>query len=215
MLGLRGARLALTWPELLEVQVRALAGAVAECRAAGGEPRPELLVPLVASSVETELIRDRVRRILDATAGESGGTVDLRIGAVLELPRATVTADRIAGTADFFAFGTDDLTQTVWGLSREDAEAGILPEYLARGILAASPFESLDGAGVGHLISRALRAARRVDPGLRAGVYGSHGSDAASIRFFHTTGVDHVSCRPQRVPVARLEAGRAALGHLD
>ncbi|WP_037603572.1 pyruvate, phosphate dikinase [Streptacidiphilus rugosus] len=211
MLGLRGVRLGLLVPGLVAMQVRALAEALVARRLAGGDPRAELMVPLVDTVEELRQVRAEVERVLAEVGAESGVAVELPLGTMIELPRAALTAGRIATEAEFFSFGTNDLTQTTWGLSRDDAEAAFLSAYLDRGILRDSPFETLDTAGVGRLVELAVREGRAARPHLATGVCGEHGGDPASIGFFHRTGLDYVSCSPRRVPVARLEAGRAAL----
>ncbi len=200
MLGLRGVRLGLVIPELYIMQARAIAQAEMLCRDQGLNPRPEIMIPLIASAAELRQARQLI-------AAETS----LPIGTMIELPRAVVTAGEIARHADFFSFGTNDLTQTTWGLSRDDAEAEFFPRYLQLGVFDVSPFETLDRAGVGKLIAMAVADARDTKPNLSIGVCGEHGGDPDSIHFFATAGFDYVSCSPFRIPVARLEAGRAAL----
>jgi pyruvate,orthophosphate dikinase len=215
MLGLRGVRLGLTVPGLFALQVRAIAQAAAQRVKAGGDPKPEIMVPLVGSVMELHLVRDEADAIL-AEVGESEGVeLEIPIGTMVELPRAALTAFRVAEVADFFSFGTNDLTQTTWGFSRDDVEAAFFAAYLDKGVFTVSPFESLDVDGVGRLVDIATREGREVRPGLKTGVCGEHGGDPESIHFFHRTGLDYVSCSPFRVPIARLEAGRAVLGHPD
>ena len=211
MLGLRGVRLGIAVPGLVAMQVRAVAEAVVRRLADGGDPRAEIMIPLVGTVEELRLARAETERVLAEVAAETGRTLDLPIGTMIELPRAALTAGRIAGAADFFSFGTNDLTQTTWGLSRDDAEASFFPLYLEKGIFPVSPFESLDQEGVGRLVEMAVDAGRAVNPGLETGVCGEHGGDPESIHFFHRAGLDYVSCSPFRIPAARLEAGRAAL----
>jgi pyruvate,orthophosphate dikinase len=207
MLGLRGVRLGLVVPGLYAMQVRALAEAMVLRRRDGGSPDAHLMIPLVADARELELAREEavavLRRVDPALAVE--------VGVMIELPRAALTADKIARHAEFFSFGTNDLTQTTWGMSRDDAEGAFFPEYLSRRVFTVSPFESVDPEGVGALIATAVRLGRSVRPHLEIGVCGEHGGDPASIRVFHELGLDYVSCSPYRVPVARLEAGRAAV----
>ncbi|WP_416974026.1 pyruvate, phosphate dikinase [Streptomyces sp. 4F14] len=211
MLGLRGVRLGLVVPGLVAMQVRAIAEAVVERVRAGGRPRAEIMVPLVGAVEELRIERAEVERVLAEVSEESGVPVHCPVGTMIELPRAALTAGRIAGEAEFFSFGTNDLTQTTWGFSRDDVEAAFFSAYLDKGIFTASPFETLDHDGVGRLIRIAVEEGRAARPGLKIGVCGEHGGDPASVRFFHTAGLDYVSCSPFRVPVARLEAGRAAL----
>ncbi|MET7451952.1 pyruvate, phosphate dikinase [Streptomyces sp. NPDC005574] len=211
MLGLRGVRLGLVVPGLVAMQVRAIAEAVVERTRAGGSPAAEIMVPLVGAVEELRIERQEVERVLADVSKESGVPVHCPVGTMIELPRAALTAGRIAEEAEFFSFGTNDLTQTTWGFSRDDVEAAFFSAYLDRGIFAASPFETLDRAGVGRLVRIAVDEGRAARPDLKIGVCGEHGGDPDSVHFFHTAGLDYVSCSPFRVPVARLEAGRAAL----
>ncbi|WP_326719063.1 MULTISPECIES: pyruvate, phosphate dikinase [unclassified Streptomyces] len=215
MLGLRGVRLGLAVPGLVAMQVRAIAEAVVSRICDGGRPHAEIMVPLVGTVEELRLTRAEVERVLAEVVAETGQALDCPIGTMIELPRAALTAGRIAEAADFFSFGTNDLTQTTWGLSRDDAEASFFPLYLEKGIFAVSPFESLDQEGVGRLVEIAVEAGRAVNPRLQTGVCGEHGGDPESIHFFHRVGLDYVSCSPFRIPAARLEAGRAALTGTD
>lgn len=212
MLGLRGVRLGIYLPGLFALQMRALCEATAELVARGLHPEPEIMVPLVGSVRELQLVREEGEAIIADVARARG--VDLSgvtIGAMIELPRAAMTAEDLAEEADFFSFGTNDLTQTVWGFSRDDVEGVFFPHYIEAGIFGVSPFESIDVHGVGTLVSEGVRRARSTKPGIKLGVCGEHGGDPLSIHFFHGVGVDYVSCSPFRVPVARLEAGRAAV----
>ena len=211
MLGLRGVRLGLVVPGLFALQIRAIAEAAAHLRSEGHDPRVEIMVPLVGSVMELFLIRDEADGILREVASESGVDHDIPIGTMIELPRAALTATRVAEAAEFFSFGTNDLTQTTWGFSRDDVEAAFFANYLDRGVFMVSPFESLDVDGVGRLIKIAVKDGRRTRPELKLGVCGEHGGDPDSIHFFHEAGLDYVSCSPFRVPIARLEAGRAAV----
>ncbi|MGW2829532.1 pyruvate, phosphate dikinase [Streptomyces sp. NPDC001286] len=211
MLGLRGVRLGLAVPGLMAMQVRAIAEAVAQRLRDGGTPRAEVMIPLVGTVEELRLARDEAETVLGEVETETGLTLDCPIGTMIELPRAALTAGRIAEVADFFSFGTNDLTQTTWGLSRDDAEASFFPLYIDKGVFSVSPFESIDQEGVGRLVEMAVEAGRAVNPRLETGVCGEHGGDPDSIHFFHRAGLDYVSCSPFRIPAARLEAGRAAL----
>jgi pyruvate,orthophosphate dikinase len=215
MLGLRGVRLGLVVPGLYDMQVRAIAEAAAARTRAGGRPHVEIMIPLVCDARELEIVAERAHRILDQVAAESGVQLSHRIGTMIELPRAALTAGRIAQTARFFSFGTNDLTQTTFGFSRDDVEASFFPKYLDEHVFGASPFETLDRNGVGRLIAFAVAEGRATRPDIQLGVCGEHGGDPESIRFFHQLGLDYVSCSPFRVPVARLEAGRAAVGEAD
>ncbi|MFL6141826.1 MAG: pyruvate, phosphate dikinase [Labedaea sp.] len=212
MLGLRGVRLGLVIDGLYEMQVRAIAEATAQRLRAGGHPQVEIMIPLIGDAQELEIIATRAHHILDTVGTDHGVELRLQIGAMIELPRAALTAARIAKSARFFSFGTNDLTQTTWGLSRDDAEAAFLPAYLDQGIVDVSPFETIDQDGVGQLIVLAAQRGRATRPDLTLGVCGEHGGDPASIHYFHHIGLDYVSCSPFRVPIARLEAGRAAVG---
>ena len=211
MLGLRGVRLGLVVPGLFALQIKAIAEAAAELRAAGKNPKVEIMIPLVGSVMELFLIRDEADAILRSVAEETGVGPAIPIGTMIELPRAALTATRIAEAAEFFSFGTNDLTQTTWGFSRDDVEAAFFATYLDRGVFMVSPFESLDIDGVGRLIQIAVNDGRRTRPDLKLGICGEHGGDPESIHFFHRVGLDYVSCSPFRVPIARLEAGRAAV----
>ncbi|TAK68284.1 MAG: pyruvate, phosphate dikinase [Actinomycetota bacterium] len=212
MLGLRGVRLGLVVPGLFALQVSAIAQAAAARLKAGGDPRVEIMIPLVGSLMELHLIRDETDGIVAEVAAEQGVELNVPIGTMIELPRAALTAFRIAEAAEFFSFGTNDLTQTTWGFSRDDVEAAFFAAYLEKGVFTVSPFETLDGDGVGRLIEIAVAEGRRTRPDLKLGVCGEHGGDPESVHFFHAAGLDYVSCSPFRVPVARLEAGRATLG---
>ena len=217
MLGLRGVRLGIYLPGLFALQMRALCEAAAQLVGRGLDPRPEIMVPLVGSVRELQLVREEAEGIIASVASSRG--VDLSgvsIGAMIELPRAAMTAEDLAEEADFFSFGTNDLTQTVWGFSRDDVEGVFFPQYIEAGIFGVSPFESIDVHGVGTLVSEGVRRARSTKPNIKLGVCGEHGGDPLSIHFFHNVGLDYVSCSPFRVPVARLEAGRAAVeDHVD
>jgi pyruvate,orthophosphate dikinase len=210
MLGLRGVRLGLVVPGLFKLQVRAILEAAAQRQQAGGNPRVEIMVPLVGAVQELEIIREEAERVHDDVERETGQRLDYMIGTMIELPRAALTAGQIAEAAEFFSFGTNDLTQTTWGFSRDDVEAAFFSAYLERGIFGVSPFESLDRDGVGALVRIGTEQGRAARPGLKVGVCGEHGGDPDSVHFFHEVGLDYVSCSPFRVPVARLEAGRAA-----
>jgi pyruvate,orthophosphate dikinase len=211
MLGLRGVRLGIVIPGLFKMQVRAILEAAAERLAAGGDPQPEIMIPLVATLTELDLVRGQVAEVTQAVEQERGVSVPHKVGTMIELPRAAVTAHEIAKSAEFFSFGTNDLTQMTWGFSRDDVEASFFSRYLEHGIFQVSPFESLDVDGVGRLVRHAARLGRKANPDLHLGVCGEHGGDPASIHFFDEVGLDYVSCSPFRVPVARLEAARSVL----
>jgi pyruvate, orthophosphate dikinase len=211
MLGLRGVRLGLVIPGLFAMQVRAIAEAAADRKKAGGDPRPEIMIPLVGAVQEFEIVRDEARRVLASVAEERGVDVPALIGTMIEVPRAALTAGQIAEAAEFFSFGTNDLTQMGWGFSRDDVEAAFFSRYLDLGIFGVSPFESLDREGIGRMVQIATDEGRAARPALKVGVCGEHGGDPDSVHFFHEAGLDYVSCSPFRVPVARLEAGRAVI----
>jgi len=211
MLGLRGVRLGLVVPGLFPMQVRAIAQAAITRIRSGGNPKVEIMIPLVGSVMELHLIRDEMDVLLAEIAREESIDLPFSIGTMIELPRAALTAQRIAEAAEFFSFGTNDLTQTTWGFSRDDVEASFFATYLDRGIFTVSPFESLDVDGVGALIKIAVDKGRATRPDIKLGICGEHGGDPESIRFFHDVGLDYVSCSPFRVPVARLEAGRVSV----
>ncbi|RNG18143.1 pyruvate, phosphate dikinase [Streptomyces botrytidirepellens] len=210
MLGLRGVRLGLVIPGLFAMQVRAIAEAAAARRNAKGDPRAEIMIPLVGTVQELEIVREEAEQIIAEVERAHGVDLKLALGTMIELPRAALTAAQIAESADFFSFGTNDLTQTVWGFSRDDVEASFFTAYLEKGIFGVSPFETIDKDGVGSLVRAAAQAGRATRPDLKLGVCGEHGGDPESVHFFHEVGLDYVSCSPFRIPVARLESGRAA-----
>jgi pyruvate, orthophosphate dikinase len=212
MLGTRGARLGLVLPGLYQMQVRAVVEAALEVSDEGEAPRVEIMLPLIAYESELVALRELVDLAVKRTLEGREGSVDVEVGTMIELPRACLVADAIAEHAGFFSFGTNDLTQTTLGLSRDDAERGFLPEYISRGVVARSPFETIDVEGVGELVKTAVERGRATKPELKLGICGEHGGDPASIEFFHAAGLDYVSCSPYRVPVARVAAARAAIG---
>ena len=212
MLGHRGCRLGITYPEIYEMQARAIfEGALDAAEAVGQAPIPEIMIPLIAMERELEITRAQVDKVAAEVFRERGRTVEYSVGTMIELPRAVLLADRIARVADFFSFGTNDLTQTAFGLSRDDA-GKFLPAYVDAGILPKDPFVSIDLDGVGALVRLAADRARTVKNDLKMGICGEHGGDPASIAFCEEVGLDYVSCSPYRVPVARLAAAQAALG---
>ncbi|MFF8509669.1 pyruvate, phosphate dikinase [Streptomyces sp. NPDC015492] len=210
MLGLRGVRLGLVIPGLFTMQVRAIAEAAAQRLDAKGDPRVEIMIPLVGTVQELEIVREEAEQVIAEVQARTGVELKLALGTMIELPRAAVTAGQIAEAAEFFSFGTNDLTQTVWGFSRDDVEASFFTAYLEKGIFGVSPFETIDKDGVGALVRSAVQAGRATRPDIKLGVCGEHGGDPESVHFFHEVGLDYVSCSPFRIPVARLEAGRAA-----
>ncbi len=212
MLGFRGCRLAIAYPEIAEMQARAIFEAAVEAGRATGKPVvPEIMVPLIASKVEFDLVKERIDAMAATVGAETGSKIEYQVGTMIELPRAALKAGEIAGTAEFFSFGTNDLTQTTFGISRDDA-ASFLGIYTAKGILPADPFVSIDRDGVGELIRIAAERGRKVRPNLKLGICGEHGGDPASVAFCHEVKLDYVSCSPFRVPIARLAAAQAALG---
>jgi pyruvate, orthophosphate dikinase len=211
MLGLRGVRLGIVIPGLFAMQARAILEAAALRLKAGGDPHPEIMIPLVATVQELELVRADIDEVTAEIEENTGVRPDVKVGTMIELPRAVMTAGQIAGAAEFFSFGTNDLTQMTWGFSRDDVEASFFSTYLEKGIFGVSPFESLDTEGVGELVRRAAQDGRAARADLHLGVCGEHGGDPDSIHFFDEVGLDYVSCSPFRVPVARLEAGRSTV----
>src|SRR5215831_11615152 len=211
MLGLRGVRLVLVIPGLLDMQVRAIAEAAAELKKAGRDPKPEVMIPLTASVQEMEISREATEKVLAEVEAETGAGVHTLIGTMIEVPRAAMIAGEIARSAEFFSFGTNDLTQMTWGFSRDDVEGAFFSRYIELGVFGVSPFETIDTEGVGRLVRMAVTDGRAARPDLHLGVCGEHGGDPASVWFFHEVGLDYVSCSPFRVPIARLEAGRASV----
>jgi len=210
MLGHRGCRLGITYPEITEMQGRAIFEAAVKAMRRGIDVRPEIMVPLVATVKEFSHQRAILEEAAQSVLGAMGERVPYLIGTMIELPRAALTADEIAAEAEFFSFGTNDLTQTTFGLSRDDA-GRFLPYYVERGILADDPFQVLDEKGVGKLVKYAVSEGRRVRPTLKVGICGEHGGEPRSVKLCHKLGLDYVSCSPYRVPVARLAAAHAAL----
>jgi pyruvate, orthophosphate dikinase len=210
MLGHRGVRLAITYPEITEMQGRAIFEAAVRAMRRGIDVRPEIMIPLVATAKEFEHQRAILEEAAQQVLGAMGERIPYMIGTMIELPRAALTADEIAGQAEFFSFGTNDLTQTTLGLSRDDA-GRFLPQYVERGIFPEDPFQVLDEPGVGKLIRMAVAEGRRVRPALKVGICGEHGGEPRSVRFCHRIGLDYVSCSPFRIPIARLAAAQASL----
>jgi pyruvate,orthophosphate dikinase len=208
MLGHRGCRLAITFPEIYEIQAQAIGEAALEVAGAGIAVHPEIMIPLVMVADELRRLRELVATAIDRALGAT--KIPYTIGTMIELPRACVVADRIAEHADFFSFGTNDLTQTTFGLSRDDA-GRFLPVYLDKGVLPVDPFVALDPEGVGALIQLGVRGGRTTRPSLKVGICGEHGGEPSSVEFCHAAGFDYVSCSPFRVPIARVAAARAAL----
>jgi len=212
MLGHRGCRLGLTAPEIYEMQVEAIARATVRLRRDGVDARPEIMVPLVGVVEEMVRLRTMIRGVLERIEESEGVALEIPIGTMIEVPRAALVADKIAEMADFFSFGTNDLTQMTYGYSRDDV-GRFLPRYLETEIVPADPFARLDIEGVGQLVELACRLGREARQGLKIGICGEHGGEPSSVEFFDRTGLDYVSCSPYRVPVARLAAARSHLGH--
>jgi pyruvate,orthophosphate dikinase len=212
MLGHRGCRLCVTYPEILEMQVRAIVEAAIECKAKKIDAKPEIMIPLVGHVNELKMLRKLTEDTIEAVKSEKKfkGTLEILIGTMIEVPRAALTANEIADQAEFFSFGTNDLTQMTFGFSRDDINS-FLPDYLGKEILPIDPFQSLDTSGVGQLVDIAVTKGRKVRDNLKVGICGEHGGDPASINFCHTAGLDYVSCSPFRVPIARLAAAQAAI----
>ncbi|MPZ57274.1 MAG: pyruvate, phosphate dikinase [Rhizobiales bacterium] len=214
MLGFRGCRIAIAYPEIAEMQARAIFEAAVEAGERTGIPVvPEVMVPLIATKAEFDIVKACIDAMAKAVAAETGITIDYQVGTMIELPRAALLAGEIAQTAEFFSFGTNDLTQTTFGISRDDA-ASFLGTYTSRGILAVDPFVSIDQEGVGELVKIGVERGRRTRSDLKVGICGEHGGDPASVAFCHRTALDYVSCSPFRVPIARLAAAQAALGEV-
>jgi pyruvate, orthophosphate dikinase len=215
MMGLRGIRLGLTRPEITRMQVRAIAEAAASLEQAGKNPKPEIMIPLVGTARELEVARAISEEVLAVVRLETKAKLEIPIGTMIEVPRACVTAGEIAKYADFFSFGTNDLTQMTYGYSRDDAQGKFIPQYLEQKILPSDPFATLDQEGVGALMRIAVDNARAVKPTIKLGICGEHGGDPASVMFCHQIGLNYVSCSPFRVPIARLAAARAVTGGED
>jgi pyruvate,orthophosphate dikinase len=215
MLGHRGCRLGISYPEIYEMQARAIFEAAAETSRKGGRPvGPEVMIPLVATKRELDILKAVIDRVAGEVAKASGVALDYSVGTMIELPRAALRAGEIAESADFFSFGTNDLTQTTFGLSRDDA-GNFLEAYQRQGIVEQDPFVTLDQSGVGELVAIAVERGRKTRAELKLGICGEHGGDPASIRFCEGVGLDYVSCSPYRVPIARLAAAQAALAQTE
>ncbi|MGH2719613.1 MAG: putative PEP-binding protein, partial [Actinomycetota bacterium] len=211
MLGMRGVRLAVKRPGLYAMQVRAIMEAACDVKERKGKPVVEIMFPLVAVREELDMMRAEAESVIADVLKARKKKIDVSIGTMIELPRAALVAGEIAGAAEFFSFGTNDLTQTTFGFSRDDVEGKFFPQYLELGLLKVSPFETLDRNGVGRLIRIAVAEGKATRPDLHVGICGEHGGDPASVAFCHEAGLDYVSCSPFRVPVARLAAAHAAL----
>ncbi len=214
MLGLRVCRLGIVFPEIYEMQVRAIFEAACELKRKGVDARPDVMIPGVGTKEEMQVTREAAKRVADEVLAKHRVVLPYRIGTMIELPRACVVADELAAHAEFFSFGTNDLTQTTYGYSRDDAEASFIPVYLAKRILKDDPFQVLDRRGVGELMQQAVRLGRGQRDGLKIGICGEHGGEPSSVAFCDQLGLDYVSCSPYRVPIARLAAAQSALGVL-
>ncbi len=210
MLGHRGCRLGITYPEVYDMQVEAIMNSACELAKAGAEIAPEIMIPLVGTTAELEILRKNAERVCEAVIAKTKTKIKYTIGTMIEVPRAAVTADKIAKVADFFSFGTNDLTQMTFGFSRDDI-GSFLPDYLAQNILEKDPFQELDREGVGKLVSLGVKGGRTTNPDLKVGICGEHGGDPSSIEFCYGVGMNYVSCSPYRVPIARLAAAQAVL----
>jgi pyruvate,orthophosphate dikinase len=210
MLGHRGCRLGITYPEIYETQIRAIFEAACDLVADGVDVQPEVMIPLVGTLEEFQRMRDVTDRTARQVMSEKGQEVPYLVGTMIEVPRACLVAGSIGAAAEFFSFGTNDLTQMTFGYSRDDAGV-FLSEYVGKGVLPGDPFESLDTEGVGELVRMGTERGRESRPGLKVGICGEHGGDPRSVRFFHQAGLDYVSCSPYRVPIARLAAAQEAL----
>jgi pyruvate, orthophosphate dikinase len=213
MLGLRGDRLSIVMPEITEMQVRAILEAALRVQRNGVDVHPEIMVPLAGHVNELKRVKEIVDSVSAEVFEEAGATVDFKYGTMIEVPRAALTADEMAEEAEFFSFGTNDLTQTTFGISRDDAEAKFLIQYVEEGILEQNPFQQLDRNGVGKLVDMAVKMGRETRPELEVGICGEHGGDPSSIEFCHLSNLNYVSCSPFRVPIARLSAAQAVIRH--
>ncbi|MCK4648747.1 pyruvate, phosphate dikinase, partial [bacterium] len=211
MLGHRGCRLGITTPEIYKMQAQAIFEAACELIKGGHKVIPEVMIPLVGHVNELKLTKEDVHRVANEVMKRKKMRINYSVGTMIELPRACITADEIAKEAEFFSFGTNDLTQTVFGFSRDDIEGKFLPAYLEKNVLDNNPFEVLDQKGVGELIEMAVKKGKRARKGLKIGICGEHGGEPSSVEFCHRVGLDYVSCSPYRVPIARLAAAHAAL----
>jgi len=211
MLGLRGVRLSILYPEITRMQVRAIIEAAADLAIEGVDARPEIMIPLVGTLAELQAVKRELEPVAEAVQREKGVQVHYKFGTMIEVPRAALVAGEIAQDAEFFSFGTNDLTQTTFGYSRDDAEGKFIVRYLDQKILKANPFETIDRDGVGRLMEWAVNEGRRTRPDLEIGICGEHGGDPESIHICHQLGLNYVSCSPYRVPVARLAAAQAVV----
>jgi len=214
MMGFRGTRLGIIYPEIYEMQIRAILQAAVQLEKDGFKNiHPEIMIPLVGVEEELKLMKELVEKVDADIQKKMGAKVDYRVGTMIEVPRAALTADEIAKHAQFFSFGTNDLTQMTFGFSRDDAEGKFLKDYVEKKVIKENPFQVLDRGGVGKLVEMAVALGRKTRPELKIGICGEHGGEPSSIEFCHFAGLNYVSCSPFRVPIARLAAAHAALGH--
>ena len=211
MMGLRGCRLGLTFPEINEMQVRAIFSAACDLKKEGVNVKPYVMIPLIGHVNELKTAKDILVRVANEVMTEKGITVDYKFGTMIEIPRAALTAGEVAEYAEFFSYGTNDLTQMTFGYSRDDAEGKFLKNYVEQKILPANPFITLDQKGVGRLIEMSIKEGKAVNPSLIGGICGEHGGDPDSVKFAHKIGLNYVSCSPYRVPQARLAAAQAVI----
>ena len=211
MMGLRGCRLGLTYPEINEMQVRAIFEAACDLKKEGLNVKPYVMIPLIGHVNELKVAKEILERVAELVMLEKGVKVEYKFGTMIEIPRAALTADKVAEYAEFFSFGTNDLTQMTFGYSRDDAEGKFLKRYVEQKILPANPFETLDTEGVGQLVEMAMEKGKKVNPNLLGGVCGEHGGDPDSVKFCHRIGLDYVSCSPFRIPQASLAAAQAVV----
>ena len=211
MMGLRGCRLGIVWPEINEMQVKAIFQAACELKLQGITVIPEVMIPLVGMISELQYVKAQLMEVAMETIKDYNVKLEYKFGTMIEIPRAALTADEIAIEAEFFSFGTNDLTQMTFGFSRDDAEGKFLPVYLNKEILEHNPFEILDQEGVGKLMKMAIKLGKSTRPDLKTGICGEHGGEPSSIKFSHAIGLDYVSCSPFRIPVARIAAAQAVI----
>jgi len=211
MMGLRGCRLGIVWPEINEMQVKAIFEAACQLKKEGIDVDPEVMIPLVGMISELKYVKQDLVKTAQEIIKKYGVELEYKFGTMIEIPRAALTADEIATEAEFFSFGTNDLTQMTYGFSRDDAESKFLPIYLNKEILESNPFETLDQKGVGKLMKIALELGRSTKPGLKCGICGEHGGEPKSIKFAHSIGLDYVSCSPFRIPIAKIAAAQATI----
>jgi pyruvate,orthophosphate dikinase len=210
MLGHRGCRLGITYPEIYDMQVEAIMTAACEVAAKGVKVHPEIMIPLVGTEEELRILRENAQKVIDMVLAKKNAKINYTIGTMIEIPRAAITADKVAEYADFFSFGTNDLTQMTFGYSRDDAGV-FLPEYVEKGVLEKDPFQVLDQKGVGQLVDLGIKLGRKTKTDLKVGICGEHGGEPSSVEFCYKVGMNYVSCSPYRVPIARLAAAQAVL----